>query len=343
MSQALNSGGSFDLDDFDGDESTLDLSVVVPLYNEEAAVEPLYQAVTAVCAELERSYELVLVDDGSTDGTYAALARIADHDPRVKVIHFGRNFGQTAAMAAGFDHSEGRVIVPMDGDLQNDPQDIPVLLAKLEEGYDIVSGWRAERHDTFRRRLPSRIANWLIGRVTGVRLHDYGCTMKAYRAHVVKHTRLYGEMHRFIPALAHLDGARITELPVRHHSRRYGRSKNRIGRTIRVVLDLMTVKFLSAYGTKPSYIFGGSGLLLCAGGVCAGAYALYEKYANGVYAHRNPLVLLAAFLFLLGFICILMGLLGELIVRTYYESQAKPIYRVRRAHNVGRKSAGSRV
>jgi glycosyltransferase involved in cell wall biosynthesis len=343
ISSSAGSEEPFGLDEFDVDESTLDLSVVVPFYNEEEAVDALYQALTSACTELDRPYELIFVDDGSTDGTYPALARLAEHDPRVKVLHFGRNFGQTAAMAAGFDHSEGRVIVPMDGDLQNDPADIPVLLAKLEEGYDIVSGWRADRHDTFKRRLPSKVANWLIGRVTGVRLHDYGCTMKAYRAQVVKHTRLYGEMHRFIPALAHLDGARITELPVRHHARRYGRSKNRIGRTIRVVLDLITVKFLSAYGTKPSYIFGGSGFLLCLLGFGTGAYALYEKYAQGVYAHRNPLVLLAAFLFLLGFICILMGLLAELIVRTYYESQAKPIYRVRRAHNVGRKSAGSRV
>jgi glycosyltransferase involved in cell wall biosynthesis len=280
-----------------------------------------------------------MIDDGSTDGTYRILERLANADPRVKVIHFGRNFGQTAAMAAGFDFADGRVIVPMDGDLQNDPADIPLLLDKLDEGYDIVSGWRADRQDTFRRRLPSQVANWLIGRVTGVRLHDYGCTLKAYRAELIRHTRLYGEMHRFIPALAHLDGARITELPVRHHARRYGRSKNRLGRAFRVVIDLITVKFLSAYGTKPSHIFGGSGVILCLTGVATGAYALYEKYARGVYAHRNPLVLLAAFLFLLGFICMLMGLLAELIVRTYYESQAKPIYRVRRAHNVGRQPA----
>jgi glycosyltransferase involved in cell wall biosynthesis len=321
----------------------IELSVVIPLYNEEVSVEPLYDGITDACSGLGLSYEIIMVDDGSTDDTYAVLKRLAGSDPRLKVIHFGRNFGQTAAMAAGFDYSGGRVIVPMDGDLQNDPADIPVLLAKLDEGYDIVSGWRAHRRDRFTRRVVSKAANWLIGRATGVRLHDYGCTLKAYRAHVVKETRLYGEMHRFIPALAQLEGARITELPVRHHPRRYGRSKNRPGRAVRVLLDLLTVKFLSGYGTKPSYIFGGSGFLLCVGGVAAGAFALYEKYARGVYVHRNPMILLAVFLFLLGFICILMGLLAELIVRTYHESQSKPIYRVREALNLDRYTAGSRL
>jgi glycosyltransferase involved in cell wall biosynthesis len=327
----------------DGTESEIDLSVVVPFYDEEELVERVYDAITAVCSQLGLSYEIVMVDDGSTDGTYGLLNGVAGRDPRVKVVHFGRNFGQTAAMAAGFDFSEGRVIIPMDGDLQNDPADIPLLLAKLDEGYDIVSGWRAHRRDSFRRRIMSRTANWLIGRVTGVRLHDYGCTMKAYRARVLRETRLYGEMHRFIPALAHLEGARITEMPVRHHPRRFGHSKIRVGRVVRVLLDLLTVKFLSSYGTKPSYIFGGSGLLLCLGGIAAGAKALYDKYVNGVYVYRNPVILLAVFLFLLGFVCILMGLLAELIVRTYHESQAKPIYRVRETVNVSRSTAGSRL
>ena len=324
----------------DDAENGVDLSVVVPFYDEEEGVERVYDAITEVCSQLGLTYEIVTVDDGSTDGTYRLLNGLAAQDPRLKVIHFGRNFGQTAAMAAGFDYAEGRVIVPMDGDLQNDPADIPRLLEKLDEGYDIVSGWRAERHDSFRRRFVSRLANWLIGRITGVRLHDYGCTMKAYRAHVIRETRLYSEMHRFIPALAHLEGARITELPVRHHPRRFGHSKIRLGRVAHVLLDLLTVKFLSSYGTKPSYIFGGSGLLLCIGGIAAGVYTLYDKWVNGVYVYRNPLILLAVFLFLLGFICILMGLLAELIVRTYHESQAKPIYRVRETVNVSRQAAG---
>lgn len=320
----------------------VDLSIVVPVYNEEESVEELYRAVTATCSELGRPYEMIVVDDGSKDDTYAVLKRLAAEDPRLKVIHFGRNFGQTAAMSAGFDYARGEVIMPLDGDLQNDPLDIPVLLEKLEEGYDVVSGWRVGRQDNLVRRIPSRAANWLIGRVTGVRLHDYGCTLKAYRAHVIKETRLYGEMHRFLPALAYDEGARITELPVRHHPRLRGSSKYGIGRTAKVFLDLMTVKFLSDYGTKPIYVFGGGGIVLCAGGVAAGVLALYQKYANGVYVYRNPVILIAVFLFLLGFSFILMGLLAELIIRTYHESQSKPIYRVREVQNIAEPVAGSR-
>jgi glycosyltransferase involved in cell wall biosynthesis len=345
MSVSTSSAGS-ELQEGRADDDrggAIALSIVIPLHNEEEAVDPLYDALTAACGELGRSYEIIMVDDGSTDDTYAALTRLAASDPRLKVIQFGRNFGQTAAMAAGFDFSKGQVIVPMDGDLQNDPADIGRLLAKLDEGYDIVSGWRADRKDRLSRRLPSRAANWLIGRVTGVRLHDYGCTLKAYRTDVIRDMRLYGEMHRLLPALAHIEGARIAEMPVSHHSRRFGSSKNRLGRTVRVLLDLLTVKFLSDYGTKPSYIFGGSGFLLCLGGVAAGGATLYEKYESGTYVHRNPLILLAVFLFLLGFICILMGLLAELIVRTYHESQAKPIYRVREVQNLSRRVAGTRV
>ena len=313
---------------------TVELSVVVPVHDEEESVEPLHQALTRTLTELGRSYEIIVVDDGSRDATYPRLARLAADDPHLKLIKLRRNFGQTAAMAAGFDHASGAVIVPMDGDLQNDPEDIPRLLEKIDEGYDVVSGWRKNREDKrVRRRLPSRVANWLIGRVTGVRLHDYGCTLKAYRADIVKETRLYGEMHRFLPALAHLLGARITELPVRHHPRRFGRSKYGLRRTMKVLLDLLTVKFLSGYATKPSYVFGGSGALLCVAGAIATAYTAYEKYVNGVYVHRNPAILIAVFFFTIGFNLILMGLLAELIIRTYHESQAKPTYAVRELRN----------
>ena len=317
----------------DGTRAKVELSIVVPVYNELESVPKLYQALTAALERLGKSYELIVVDDGSTDGTYRTLVELAERDPRLRLIQFRRNFGQTAAMAAGFDHAGGRVIVPIDGDLQNDPEDIARLLDKIDEGYDVVSGWRVDREDSLLRRFPSRIANWIIGRVTGVRLHDYGCTLKAYRADVVKETRIYGEQHRFLPALAHLMGARITEIPVRHHARRYGKSKYGIGRTFKVVLDLMTLKFLSDYSTKPIYIFGGTGFVFCLGGIVAGAYTLYERFAHHIFVHKNPAILLAVFLFLLGVISILMGLLAELIIRTYHESQAKPTYWVRETRN----------
>jgi glycosyltransferase involved in cell wall biosynthesis len=236
-------------------------------------------------------------------------------------------------MAAGFDHSRGDVLIPMDGDLQNDPADIARLLAKLEEGYDVVSGWRRDRQDSFGRRLSSRIANWLIGRVTGVRLHDYGCTLKAYRAEIVRETRLYGEMHRFLPALAHQAGANIAEIPVRHHPRVSGRSKYGIGRTLKVLLDLLTVKFLSVWSTKPSYVFGGSGAVLCGLGTLFVGWTAYHRLVNGVYVYRQPSLIVGVFLFTIGFNLILLGLLAELIVRTYHESQSKPVYLVRERQN----------
>jgi glycosyltransferase involved in cell wall biosynthesis len=312
-----------------------EISVVVPVLDEVESARELYRRTTAALARLGRPYEVIVVDDGSRDGTYEAFAELAASDTRLRLIRFGRNFGQTAAMAAGIDHARGAVVVPIDGDLQNDPEDIPVLVAKLDEGYDVVSGWRANRQDrALTRRVPSRAANWLIGRVTGVRLHDYGCTLKAYRAEIIKQTRLYGEMHRFVPALAHMMGARIVEIPVGHHARRFGRSKYGIGRTFNVLLDLLTLKFLSAYGTKPIHIFGRAGLLLCFAGVGAGVYTLYDKWFNDIYVHRNPVILLAVFLFLLGFSFILMGLIAELIIRTYHESQAKPIYWIRESCNL---------
>jgi len=312
----------------------VEVSVVVPLYDEADNVELLYQRLTAALAALGKSYEIVAVDDGSRDQTYARLERFAEEDLRLKLVKLRRNFGQTAAMAAGFDHARGAVIVAIDGDLQNDPDDIPVLLAKIEEGYDVVSGWRRERSGDGRRRtIPSRVANWLIGFVTGVHLHDYGCTLKAYRVDVLEDVHLYGEMHRFLPALAYLSGARIAEVPVRHEPRRAGKSKYGLGRVWRVVLDLLTVKFLLAYSTKPSYVFGGSGLALCFFGVAAGAYTAYQKFVNGIYAYRQPSLLVAVFLFSIGLNLILMGLLAELIIRTYHESQAKPTYSLRELRN----------
>jgi glycosyltransferase involved in cell wall biosynthesis len=282
---------------------------------------------------LGRSYEVIVVDDGSRDATYARLERLAAADDTLKLVQLRRNFGQTAAMACGFDHARGDVIIPMDGDLQNDPADIALLLEKIEEGYDVVSGWRRERQDNFVRRLPSRVANWLIGRVTGVRLHDYGCTLKAYRREIVEETRLYGEMHRFLPALAYQAGARITEIPVRHHPRASGRSKYGLGRTFKVLLDLLTVKFLSVWATKPSYVFGGSGVVLCLAGTAFVAWTAYQRLFNGIFVYRQPSLLVGVFLFTIGLNMILLGLLAELIVRTYHESQSKPVYLVRERRN----------
>jgi len=235
-------------------------------------------------------------------------------------------------MAAGFDHAAGDIVIPIDGDLQNDPADIPRLLDKLDEGYDVVSGWRQDRQDSAVRRLPSRIANWLIGRVTGVRLHDYGCTLKAYRADVIAETQLYGEMHRFLPALAAQAGARIAEIPVRHHPRVSGRSKYGLRRTFKVLLDLLTVKFLSI-STKPSYVFGGSGAILCFIGSLFVLWTAYERLVNGIYVYRQPSLLVGVFLFMIGFNLIFLGLLAELIVRTYHESQSKPTYLIREVRN----------
>jgi glycosyltransferase involved in cell wall biosynthesis len=311
----------------------VDLSVVVPVHDEEGNVDELWRRLQEALGALGISFEVIAVDDGSRDGTYPSLARIAADDPRFKVVKLRRNYGQTAAMAAGFDHARGRVIVPMDGDLQNDPADIALLLEKIDEGYDVVSGWRRERRDSLARRLPSRLANWLIGRVTGVRLHDYGCTLKAYRAEVVDETRLYGEMHRFLPALAEMAGARITEVPVRHYARTSGRSSYGIGRTFKVLLDLLTVKFLAVWSTKPSYVFGGTGVILCSLGSLFVVWTAYQRIVNHVYVYRQPSLLVGVFLFTIGLNLVLLGLLAELIVRTYHESQAKPVYLVRERIN----------
>lgn len=312
----------------------MDISIVVPIYNEEENVKALHEKVTAALADSRLDYELILVDDGSSDGSFRLLQVIAGDDPRVKVIRFRRNFGQTAAMAAGFDAAAGRVIVPMDGDLQNDPADIPLLLAKIDEGYDVVSGWRKERNDAFlNRKLPSVIANALISRMTGVHLHDYGCTLKAYRREVLDGINLYGEMHRFVPALATQVGARVTELPVRHYPRRFGTSKYGISRTMRVVLDLMTVKFLLSYSTKPIQLFGKWGVYTLGAGLLCGVLTIYMKLFEHMSMNRNPLLILTAFLLFTGVQFIVLGLLGELNARTYYEAQGKPIYVVREKIN----------
>jgi glycosyltransferase involved in cell wall biosynthesis len=314
------------------------LSIIIPCYNEQETVPRLVAALDTSVAELGRQghpTEVVIVDDGSRDRSFELLRNAAADRPYLKLIRFRRNFGQTAAMAAGFRHATGEVLIPMDADLQNDPSDIPRLLDKLAEGYDVVSGWRKNRQDTFvTRTLPSRIANWLIGRVGGVRIHDYGCTLKAYRREVIDPINLYGEMHRFIPIYASWAGARVTEIPVTHHPRLEGTSKYGLSRTLKVVLDLFTVKFLGDYSTKPIYLFGGLGMILCGLGTASGVWVAIQKIIWGVWAHRNPFLLFAVFLFVIGFLLVMMGLLAELIIRTYHEAQGKPIYLVRETVNV---------
>jgi len=306
------------------------LSVVIPLYNEEKNLEPLYQQLKAALDGAGREYEIIIVDDGSTDRSFEVLKRLHEDDERLKVIRFRRNFGQTAAFAAGFDHSQGEVVITMDADLQNDPADIPLLLRKIEEGYDVVSGWRLPRQDPFlTRRLPSMIANWLISQVTGVHLHDYGCSLKAYHREVVKNVQLYGELHRFIPALASWMGISVAEVSVRHYPRRFGRSKYGLSRTSRVLLDLLTVRFLLSYSTRPIHIFGGLGLISFAVGIGLGGYLSFVKFVLGQNIGDRPLLLLAILLMVLGVQLISMGLLGEMMVRTYYEVLNKPTYVVR--------------
>lgn len=312
----------------------MDLSVVIPIYYEEENIRPLYEAVTAALEPTGLSYEIITVDDGSGDGSYGILKELAQQDQRLRVIRFRRNFGQTAAMAAGFEAARGEVIIPMDGDLQNDPADIPLLLEKIGEGYDVVSGWRKDRQDAFiSRTLPSRLANGLISRMTGVHLHDYGCTLKAYRREVLEGIGLYGEMHRFVPALASRIGAKVTELPVRHRPRLYGQSKYGISRTMRVVLDLMTVRFLLSYATKPIQLFGKWGIYSVLLSFLTGGATLWMKIFTDYSMNRNPLLILTAFLLFMGVQFIALGLLGELNARTWYESQGKPVYTVRERLN----------
>ena len=310
------------------------ISVIIPVCNERDNLEPLVARLSHTLDSIGGNYEIVFVDDGSTDGSGAYLQARAQENPRIKLIEFRRNFGQTAAMAAGFDFAQGQIIIALDADLQNDPADIPSILMKLDEGFDVVSCWRRDRKDPWLdRKLPSQLANLLISHISGVRLHDYGCTLKGYRREVLQHVRLYGEMHRFIPIYASWAGARVTEIPVRHHPRLRGKSKYGLSRSFKVILDLITLKLLGSYSTKPMYFFGGAGLLSCAGGLFFACWTLVEKYVNQTKAHNNPFLLLAVFLFILGVQFILMGLVAELLIRTYFESQGKTPYIIRRTWN----------
>jgi glycosyltransferase involved in cell wall biosynthesis len=312
-----------------------DLSVVVPIYNESENIPLLYAALIESLQQVLYSWEIVMVDDGSQDDSYRVLQELARSDPdHVRVLRLRRNFGQTAAIAAGIDHAEGNIIVLIDADMQNDPADIPMLLSKIDEGYDVVSGWRKDRKDAFiTRTLPSNLANWLISTVTGVRLHDYGCTLKAYRREVLTGFRLYGEMHRFIPVYAHTVGARITEVQVNHHPRRFGKAKYGLERTVKVVLDLFTVKFLSSYGSKPIYLFGGTGLGLMSISLGTLIYLAVRRLATGISPFLSPLFIVAIMIFIMGFQSILMGLIAELLVRTYHESSGKSTYTIRNMVN----------
>jgi glycosyltransferase involved in cell wall biosynthesis len=303
-----------------------EVSVVVPLLNEQDNIGPLYEQITETLTD-KYDYEIIFVDDGSGDNSFRVLADLHRNDEKIRVISFRKNFGQTAALSAGFAHSKGKIIIAIDADLQNDPADIPDMITKLKEGFDVVSGWRKKRHDNaITRRLPSKIANWLISRITGVKLHDYGCTLKAYRREVLEETKLYGEMHRFIPALASWSGARIAEMAVNHRPRTAGKTKYGMGRTFKVVLDLITVKFLGSFSTKPIYIFGGLGLASAIGAVASGWVVIYQKITDDFSINRNPLLILTALLITTTIQFILMGLLAELLVRTYHESQNRPTY-----------------
>jgi glycosyltransferase involved in cell wall biosynthesis len=309
----------------------MNLSLVIPVYNEAASLPLLYDAIEKALKPLKQKWEVIFVDDGSRDNSLDVLRSLAAKNPNhVRALVFRRNFGQTAAISAGIDHAQGETIVLMDADLQNDPADIPRLLAKLDEGYDLVSGWRKDRKDNrLTRTIPSNIANGLISTVTGVHLHDFGCTLKAYRREVLGGFRLYGEMHRFIPVFAHSVGARITEIPVSHHPRQFGKANYGLDRTAKVILDLFTVKFLLEYSHKPIRLFGGAGVGLMLLGMVDLFYVFIRRTFFGVPASTSPLLLIGVMLFILGFQSILMGLIAELLARTYHESQAKTTYTLR--------------
>ncbi len=309
----------------------MDLSIVIPVYNEEKNLPLLFDSLGEVMSKFAGAWEVILVDDGSRDKSLEVLKYWAGQDPQhVRVISFRRNFGQTAAIAAGIDHAAGETIVLLDADMQNDPADIPMLLAKLDEGYDLVSGWRKDRKDNaVTRTLPSRLANGLISWATGVHLHDYGCTLKAYRRDALAGFHLYGEMHRFIPVFAHSVGARITEMPVHHHPRKFGRANYGLERTLKIILDLFTVKFLLSYSNKPIYLFGGAGIALIFGSAAMLVYLFIRRTFYQVAVLGSPVFQISIMLAIMGFQSILMGLIAELLARTYHESQGKPIYTIR--------------
>ncbi|ELS05310.1 glycosyl transferase [Xenococcus sp. PCC 7305] len=308
----------------------LDLSIVVPIYNEADSIPTLVQAIADAVAPTQLSYEIICVDDGSVDGSTEILTELAKQRSDLKGLILRRNYGQTPAMAAGFESAIGKVIVTLDGDLQNDPADIPLLLAKLDEGFDLVSGWRKKRQDAaLTRLLPSKIANWLIGQVTEVKIHDYGCSLKAYRSELVADMNLYGELHRFLPALAFIEGAKIAEIPVRHHARRFGKSKYGLGRTIRVLMDLLTIFFMKKFLTRPMHVFGLGGMISFVLGIGIGLYLTLIKFVFQANIGDRPLLILAVLLVLTGVQLFCFGLVSELLMRTYHESQRKPIYRIR--------------
>lgn len=311
------------------------ISITIPVLNEVDNVKLVYNSLVQVLTVLNKTWEIIFVNDGSSDSSGQILNELADSDVRVKVVHFPRNFGQTAAMMAGVQYAQGEIIIPMDADLQNDPIDIPKLLEKIDQGYDVVSGWRRDRKDhALKRNLVSRLANWLISVISGVHLHDYGCSLKAYKKEIIKGVRLYGEMHRFIPIYASWFGARIVEIPVTHHPRRHGISNYGLERIIKVLFDLVVVKFLVRYAEKPMYIFGAVGSASLGVAFISGMWAVYLKIFEHTSFIQTPLPLLVVLTTITGVMCFLMGLLAELVIRTYYESQSKKIYIVSETRNI---------
>ena len=316
------------------ESKSLDLSIVIPVFNEEANLQELIDKINKVMQRIKKNYEIIFVDDGSEDDSLRILSEACQKNSRIRLIVFQRNYGQTAALSAGFNSATGKIIIPLDADLQNDPEDIPMLLLKIEEGFGLVSGWRKERKDPFwSRRLPSLVANWIISRISGVPLHDYGCTLKAYRKEYIAGINLYGEMHRFLPIYASWNGARIEEVQVRHHPRRAGVSKYGISRTFKVLMDLITVKFLGGYATKPLYLFGAIGSLLLIFSAISLLGVLYQKIFLDISMIQTPLLLLTVLFIVLGVLLIMLGLIAEITVRTYHESRGKPIYLIKETIN----------